>query len=466
MDRPTLAGILRTHGSTYRRSHALSPTQARAWRAIVDCRTAALGGVRERCANCGAERHVWRSCRNRHCPQCQTRAKEAWRAARLREVLPVPYAHWVFTLPHALNPLAIRHPRWLYGALFDSAAATLLELAAHPRWLGAVPGFSLVLHTWSQDLRMHLHVHALITCGGLDAEGRWRTPVRGPRFLFPVQAASKVFRGKFLDAARRGPPQRRVARRSARCAGCMASPTPCAAGARLGGLRQAAAGRARPSARLPCPLHAPRGALERPPARLRCGPGAPSGARQRNRRQAYGQPADRHLHRTLPAPRAAGRLQAPAPLRAARLRPQAGPACRRPCGTPDARTTSDGDRSGRRLPRARKRGGPAMLPALWNRALAHGRDRHGSPVRSARTGAALSGWAAMNTHAPPSQSSLMRLSHRQAVARSRTGERDRHHTPDAGSAPDCGRLRRWPRALSRERRPADARGLSRSIQCG
>jgi hypothetical protein len=190
----------------YRRGHTLSATQARAWRAIVDCRTAALGGVRERCANCGAERHVWRSCRNRHCPQCQTRAKEAWRAARLREVLPVPYAHWVFTLPHALNPLAIRHPRWLYGALFDSAAATLLELAANPRWLGAVPGFSLVLHTWSQDLRMHLHVHALITCGGLDAEGRWRTPVRGTRFLFPVQAASKVFRGKFLarlDAAHR-----------------------------------------------------------------------------------------------------------------------------------------------------------------------------------------------------------------------------------------------------------------------
>ena len=136
MDRPTLAGILRTHGSTYRRSHALSPTQARAWRAIVDCRTAALGGVRERCANCGAERHVWRSSRNRHCPQCQTRAKEDWRAARLRDVLTVPCAHWV--LPHALNPLAMRHPRWLYGALFDSAAATLLELAANPRWLGAV----------------------------------------------------------------------------------------------------------------------------------------------------------------------------------------------------------------------------------------------------------------------------------------------------------------------------------------
>ena len=103
---------------------------------VPDCRTAALSGVRERCANCGAERHVWRSSRNRHCPQCQTRAKEAWRAARLRDVLTVPCAHWV--LPHALNPLAMRHPRWLYGALFDSAAATLLELAANPRWLGAV----------------------------------------------------------------------------------------------------------------------------------------------------------------------------------------------------------------------------------------------------------------------------------------------------------------------------------------
>lgn len=124
MDRPTLAGILRTYGEDYRRGHTLSAVQTRAWRAIVDCRTAALGGVGKRCANCGTERHVWRSCRNRHCPQCQTRAKEAWRAARLREVLAVPYAHWVFTLPHALNPLAIRHPRWLYGALFDSAAAT------------------------------------------------------------------------------------------------------------------------------------------------------------------------------------------------------------------------------------------------------------------------------------------------------------------------------------------------------
>lgn len=200
MERLTLAGILRKHGTAYRHTHALSRAQARAWRAIVACRTEALGGVRERCDRCGAERHLWRSCRNRHCPQCQSRAKEAWRGARLRELLPVPYAHWVFTLPHALNRLGAHHPRWLFDTLFACASATLLELAANPRWLGATPAFSLVLHTWTQDLRTHLHVHALITCGGLDEAGQWRQPHRGRGFLFPVQAASRVFRGKFLHA--------------------------------------------------------------------------------------------------------------------------------------------------------------------------------------------------------------------------------------------------------------------------
>ena len=204
MERPSLAGVLREYGVAYRRRHALSPAQARARRSILDCRTRALGGVIERCEACGAQRHRYRSCRNRHCPQCQTRAKEAWRAARLAEVLPVPYAHWVFTLPHALNALAGRHPRWLYNALFDCAAATLSELAANPRWLGAVPAFSLVLHTWTQDLRTHLHVHALVACGGLDAQGQWRQPPRGHGFLFPVQAASKLFRAKFLAALDQG----------------------------------------------------------------------------------------------------------------------------------------------------------------------------------------------------------------------------------------------------------------------
>lgn len=200
MCRPTLAELLRTHGQRYRDEHRLSTTQAKAWRAIVDCRTEALGGTLERCDACGQTRHVWRSCRNRHCPQCQSRAKEAWRAARLAELLPVPYAHWVFTLPHALNSLAAWHARWLYDQLFECAAATLTELASNPRWLGATPAFSLVLHTWTQDLRTHLHVHALVTCGGLDADGHWRAATRGPGFLFPVRAASRIFRAKFLAA--------------------------------------------------------------------------------------------------------------------------------------------------------------------------------------------------------------------------------------------------------------------------
>lgn len=200
MHRPTLAELLRAHGEHYRGEHRLSVAQAKAWRAIVDCRTEALGGTFERCDACGQTRHLWRSCRNRHCPQCQSRAKEAWRAARLAELLPVPYAHWVFTLPHVLNSLATWHARWVYDQLFACAAATLTDLAANPRWLGATPAFSLVLHTWTQDLRTHIHVHALVTCGGVDADGNWKAAARGPGFLFPVRAASRIFRAKFLAA--------------------------------------------------------------------------------------------------------------------------------------------------------------------------------------------------------------------------------------------------------------------------
>lgn len=200
MHRPTLADILRRYGPAYRDTHALNAQQGRAWRAIVACRTRELGGVRERCEHCGCERYRYRSCGNRHCPQCQTQAKEAWRAARVREVLPVPYAHWVFTLPHALNALASTHARWVFDTLFACASSTLLELAGSVRWLKAEPTVTLVLHTWGQDLRTHLHVHALVSCGGLDAQGRWRTPVRASHFLFPVKAASRLFRGKFIGA--------------------------------------------------------------------------------------------------------------------------------------------------------------------------------------------------------------------------------------------------------------------------
>jgi hypothetical protein len=198
----TLADVLRRFGSAYLATHALSTPQAKAWRGIVACRTAALGGQQLSCDACGHSHWQYHSCRNRHCPQCGTRAKDAWLQGRLSEVLPVPYAHLVFTLPHSLNGLYGAHSRWVIDTLFASAAQTLTEFAANPRWMGAAggtPAFSLVLHTWTQDLQRHIHVHAVMACGVLQ-ESQWHNPSRKPDFLFPVHALSKVFRGKFMAA--------------------------------------------------------------------------------------------------------------------------------------------------------------------------------------------------------------------------------------------------------------------------
>ena len=197
-----LAEVLRRHGPRYLVTHDLSAAKAKVWRAILACRTAALGGHVETCDCCGTTRHVYHSCRNRHCPQCQTRAKEAWLVQRRRELLPVPYFHLVFTLPHELNGLIGIAPRVLYEILFAAVSATLSEFAANPRWLGGTPAFSLVLHTWKQDLGRHVHVHALVAGGALTASGGWIAAKRG--FLFPVKALSKVFRGKFVAALTAG----------------------------------------------------------------------------------------------------------------------------------------------------------------------------------------------------------------------------------------------------------------------
>ena len=199
-----LAQVLRHFGPGYLRTHGLSSAQARAWRAIVACRAAALGGERLRCDGCGIEQWRWHSCRNRHCPQCQARSRDAWRAQRLAELLDVPYCHLVFTLPHEINALAGAHARWVYDTLMQCTAATLGEFADNPRWLGGIGAFTLVLHTWTQDLRRHIHVHALMACGALQldahGDGVWIEPKRARDFLFPVHALSRVFRGKFVQA--------------------------------------------------------------------------------------------------------------------------------------------------------------------------------------------------------------------------------------------------------------------------
>ncbi len=193
-----LAEVLATFGQAYLATNRLPRGGAKVWRAILACRTAVLGGHIEICDGCGRTRYAYHSCRNRHCPRCQTRAKEAWVAARRRELLPVPYFHLVFTLPHDLNALIGAVPRLLYETLFGAVSATLSEFATNPRHLGGVPSFSLVLHTWQQDLGRHVHLHALVAGGALTASGAWVLPQKG--FLFPIGALSKVFRGKFVAA--------------------------------------------------------------------------------------------------------------------------------------------------------------------------------------------------------------------------------------------------------------------------
>ena len=196
--RVELASIVRAHGAALRAGQGLSGAQLKALRAIEGCRTAQLGGHIARCNHCGVQQYHYHSCRNRHCPKCQTLAKERWLQSRRAELLPVPYFHLVFTLPHEINALARGNPRLLYGLLFAAASETLIEFGENPRWLGGRITATLVLHTWGQTLTHHPHVHALVAGGALDADGGWIVPRRG--FLFPVQALSKVFRGKFLDA--------------------------------------------------------------------------------------------------------------------------------------------------------------------------------------------------------------------------------------------------------------------------
>lgn len=193
-----LADIVRRHGAAFRAAHRLCSVQHRALRAIERCRTAALGGELRQCDVCGERRYVYHSCRNRHCPKCQTRAKERWLADRRAELLPVPYYHLVFTLPHELNALAQGNPSALYAMLFAAASGTLIEFGENPRWLGGEIAATLVLHTWGQTLSQHLHVHCLVAAGALSKASVWIRARRG--FLFPVKALSIVFRGKFLAA--------------------------------------------------------------------------------------------------------------------------------------------------------------------------------------------------------------------------------------------------------------------------
>ena len=202
--RPPLevADIFRQHGYDFRLTHTLLPEQRRVMCAIERCRTAALGGHVEQCNACGHQRIAYNSCRNRHCPKCQSLAKTRWLQARLADLLPVEYFHVVFTLPEQLASVALQNKRVVYNLLFSAAAETLRTIASDPRHLGADIGFLAVLHTWDQTLRHHPHLHCVVPGGGLAVDGEgWRSCRRG--FFLPVNVLARLFRRLFLQGLER-----------------------------------------------------------------------------------------------------------------------------------------------------------------------------------------------------------------------------------------------------------------------
>jgi Putative transposase/Transposase zinc-binding domain len=199
-----VADIIRKAGRRFidRYGASLTWPQVKVLNAIERCRTAALGGHRDQCDRCGQQAISYNSCRNRHCPKCQTNARDKWLAARQQELLPVGYYHLVFSVPHTLVPLIWQNKKLLFKLLFQASAETLLEVAADPKHLGAEIGFLSVLHTWGQTLQPHPHVHCVVPGGGLSPDHRhWIGPPN--HFFLPVRVLSRVFRGKFVAGLRR-----------------------------------------------------------------------------------------------------------------------------------------------------------------------------------------------------------------------------------------------------------------------
>jgi hypothetical protein len=195
-----VADVFRRHGQEFldRWGNILSRQQLKAFRDIVACRTAALGTHVRQCDRCAHQLTEYRSCRNRHCPKCHSRERDRWLQARASEILPVPYAHVIFTLPHQAAPLALQNPKVVYGILFRAVSEALCEMAADPKRLGVRIGFMAILHTWNQRLDHHPHIHCVVPAGGLSHNGqRWRAP-KNIRFFLPVKPLGRLFRNKFL----------------------------------------------------------------------------------------------------------------------------------------------------------------------------------------------------------------------------------------------------------------------------
>jgi hypothetical protein len=197
--RPTVGAIARAHGEALKRQHALTEAQRKVLRDVAACRTPVLGGRVDVCVQCGDEKTVFHSCRNRHCPACQSLSQARWIEGRMARLLPTDYFHVVFTVPDdVLAPLAMRNRRRFFDILFAAGSQTLLALGRDEKRLGGLVGLTAVLHTWTRDLRFHPHLHCIVTGGGLTDDGRWRATKRD--YLFPVSVLSALFRGKVVAA--------------------------------------------------------------------------------------------------------------------------------------------------------------------------------------------------------------------------------------------------------------------------
>ena len=198
-----LADILRRYLPGYLKTHNISLWQRKTLYDIQICRTAACGAHLEVCDHCSYEQPAYDSCHNRHCPKCQGIARRRWVSARLEELLPVPYYHVVFTLPHRLNDIALYNKHLLYNLFYSAAAYTLLKFGKDPKYLGAQLGFIAVLHTWGKGLCYHIHWHFIVPGGGLSKDGQWRDLPYSDKYLFPVTAMSQVIRARFIKLFRK-----------------------------------------------------------------------------------------------------------------------------------------------------------------------------------------------------------------------------------------------------------------------
>lgn len=194
-----LADIVKDYRQSFIDKHSPSGYHLKTLKAIEHCRTAYMGGHVDQCNNCSHKRISYNSCRNRHCPKCQSTNRERWIEAREQDLLPVTYFHVVFTVPHQLNTFAIQYPTEYYNILFASSKETIEKLGCDPKHLGAQTGMISVLHTWGQNLSLHPHVHMIVPGGGITDSGSWKKAKSNGNYLFPENVMAKMFRGKFME---------------------------------------------------------------------------------------------------------------------------------------------------------------------------------------------------------------------------------------------------------------------------